>query len=887
MRYYQIFKAFFLIGIGAFISCSEDEFGSHPAYHGSQMTTTVNVQEMEQINVGSRAGENAPLFENIPLEGLDAPAFVRSVTTPGIDHFRGEMDVRATSMSTANFYNSYGLLMYQYDNTDTWASVGSTTTPKIYNEEVLRSRGWMTNEFWPGVDYKVSFYGYAPYNDPNITNMSSATDAGVPWLSYEVPDDANDQNDLLISWGANDVAGSYDELVSNVYGLHFRHVCTAIRFAVGDQMAPCTIKRIELQNIYGAGDYTFGDASWTLTGNPDRTFYLEQDLVIKKNDQNKILTTGNNLFMMLPQTTPSDAMLVITVDDGEEHEMAAKLDNKVWRMGTTVTYYLSTAEVDGRYILTITQPADVLAEGGDVTYDVASYYMSYYGSLINVPWKAKCYVDGVERNIGDVFSNIKTQDVGNTTPATYTATVKQQEPKSTTANVHTAALRSQTMQGTADNPIDLSGGGETANCYVVNKPGYYKIPLVYGNGRDNPDAYGGASSGHPSTSFVDHKGTRITTENIFDRYTPTGAYLIWQDAPQLITPSSVLVSEDKEFLLFTISKENICQGNAVIAVHDEDLEVMWSWHIWVTDEVVAKSNTTKIINYDGDVTSYILNKPLGFCDADYRESPQRDITIEIVQDATDGLNASATFSQDAIAWDMGGNCTYYQWGRKEPFPGLIGTRDGMSPTDYQSGLTKPVYDWSWRWGDNNYNYYKPDFSKSKPSIQTAIKRPNLFYNYDKTDWCTSNARDLWNVGNTKLGINSDEVTKSVYDPCPVGFKMPIASAFTGFSKTGATVTNSSGVNCESFTDMLVNFYTGVSTNTYTIYYLGWFGGDYSGKGMGYGTTWQSWTSGCGSNADRGYGFWYNRNPPADDPVCIYIDSWVRYEGSEVLADCYQ
>ncbi len=43
--------------------------------------------------------------------------------------------------------------------------------------------------------------------------------------------------------------------------------------------------------------------------------------------------------------------------------------------------------------------------------------------------------------------------------------------------------------GTAESHYDLSKGGETANCYMINAPGYYSLPLVYGNARNNPNAY--------------------------------------------------------------------------------------------------------------------------------------------------------------------------------------------------------------------------------------------------------------------------------------------------------------------------------------------------------------------------------------------------------------
>ena len=839
------------------LSCSEDDFSERKSGAGKRMEFSIGVSELQQVD--TRGGSD--LIETIEMKGENRSLYVRSVTSPGIDRIKEDTATRATAMTTTNFHPSYGLLMYQYDKTDTWASVGSTTTPEIYNEEVLRSRGWMTNEFWPGVDYKVSFYGYAPYNDPNITNMSSATDAGVPWLSYEVPDDANDQNDLLISWGANDVAGNYDELVSNVYGLHFRHVCTAIRFAVGDQMAPCTIKRIELQNIYGAGDYTFGDASWTLTGNPDRTFYLEQDLVIKKNDQNKILTTGNNLFMMLPQTTPSDAMLVITVDDGEEHEMAAKLDNKVWRMGTTVTYYLSTAEVNGRYILNVTQPDDVSAAGGEISYNVTSYYLSYYGTAVPVPWRAKYKVGGIEyEKPGELMPTFKNAGDGATTAVTYKAKVGQQTPRSTTANSHTAALRSRSVVGSSSNYKDLSNGGETANCYVVNAPGYYKIPLVYGNARNNPDVYN-------VNNFVDHLNAKITVENIYDKYVPMSAKMIWQDAPHLITPTSLKLSPDGEYLMFQIERENICQGNAVIGINDFNYRTMWSWHIWVTDADVSTSNTIEVVNAD-NVSSHFMSKTLGFCDADYRESPARTFQLIFEQQDPLGETASVSIKQDSIILDMKENAPFYQWGRKDPFPGCY--REG-DPNDITVvALDKPCYDVDGHWigGTTGYEYYDFGFSKTKPNVSMGIQYPNIIFDSDNKNWCSVNALTFWNVAATTAyrGYNNYEIVKSMYDPCPPGFKMPRAGAFSGMGYTSySTVLFADASDLSSdlpafvgYNGTMATFKTGVGNNTIDLYMCGGCRGEKYTKGNAYfGYNGYYWTGGTGSSdvggTDFGFG----------------------------------
>lgn len=51
--------------------------------------------------------------------------------------------------------------------------------------------------------------------------------------------------------------------------------------------------------------------------------------------------------------------------------------------------------------------------------------------------------------------------------------------------------------------------------------------------------------------------------------------------------------------------------------------------------------------------------------------------------------------------------------------------------------------------------------------------------------------NLWSVNNNTSIPEDAEVVKTIYDPCPVGFKLPAGDAFTGFTTTGkeATITN--------------------------------------------------------------------------------------------------
>ncbi|MBR4810103.1 MAG: hypothetical protein IK031_07470 [Bacteroidales bacterium] len=92
----------------------------------------------------------------------------------------------------------------------------------------------------------------------------------------------------------------------------------------------------------------------------------------------------------------------------------------------------------------------------------------------------------------------------------------------------------------------------------------------------------------------------------------------------------------------------------------------------------------------------------------------------------------------------------YQWGRKDPFPGSGSTdsSDGATiASDYSISVTH-------------------DNSAPKGSISLSIQNPMVIYNTNDTDWNDTRNGSLWNAGSG---------AKTVYDPCPAGYKVPDAT----------------------------------------------------------------------------------------------------------------
>ena len=736
---------FILLAI-ATSSCSEDLYNGSPNVSLQKISTMTSVKEASNSSVSSRASTDAaPPMSIRKMTGAKGNMYLRFTAAAGITATKfaeAKASTRGRSVSTDNFHDDYAQYMYKYDAGLKWKDADSITKPWIINEQILKDRAWSSNELWPGSSVNIAFICYAPYGASGLTNTPTAATNGRPVMHYVVPATAEAQQDLLVDT-TYDVPGDYNQAKS----LNFKHALTAIRFAVGDQMAPCSITKIAINGVYGAADFNYHTMSWQNVSATKYSYTLTTPLEVKSTDKNKVLNDGNNTFFVMPQTVPSGAQIIITLSDGGTHTLTADISNHDWKPGYTVTYYLSTATVNDDYILSLsTSSNQVSGNGGTAQYSVQSYKQTFYGSQVPVPWTASYTVGSDTKEyttLSDPLTAFTFSGNGGTTATAYTMTFNSALPLSDSINnVHTVALRAKPKVS----KLDLAKGN-TANCYVVSAPGTYTFPLVYGNAIKG-DSVNSAAFPSSSGSFVDHKGKKITQPYIYKNYDPFDAILVWQDAPNLITPSSVQLTSDKHSIQFEIEKNNICQGNAVIAVRDYNLDIMWSWHIWVTDCDITKTVTMKAAN----TINKFMPVPLGFCNAETRSS-QNSSTYHIKVAQTEGTKTASTdITLGSTTLVLGNTAPGYEWGRKDPVRILIGN----------ANTYKPLY-------NTTYNAYT---MISVGDIQTTILEPYAFN--ESTGY---GALDLWNAGNTLTNLNINKTVKTIYDPCPVGFTLPCPAAF--------------------------------------------------------------------------------------------------------------
>lgn len=755
--------------------------------------------------------------QKLDVKGADAEKLcIIETTVEGVNPVQADAQTRANVIKniTENFSASG-------HRGTTEANI--TTKPEwFYNEPTLSNGKLVTPRKWSWAIPHARFYAVFPQvkNEYTKIKLSPETYEGSPYIEFEDETDVTNQKDLMTACSGHvhySVQGTAPRT-----DLDFRHALTAIKFAVGQNLSiNKTISKVEIRNALSKGKYTLSDkfdgtgAKWENLSDA-KTFKLE-GLAVSTNQNPNAVLTGNDgdnyTFYMIPQElTGKNITVYVEFTDGSKIESTLKGS---WLAGTTKTYKLSEKNSTWEYTLETTNPANV-AYNQDKSNDyfVTSYRNAPDGTKQPVKWKAVGYEEYDRAT--DSWTNLGTNKPswltamskesgdGGATAESGKATITKADLKDRLTE-YNKVLQTATEKGTAGNYYNLSNsnGGDaiqnTANSYLISAPGYYRIPLVYGNavkgGTTNESSYKTAHTGTDVLSnFKDHLGNDITTPyiNVQNASNPaTQASIVWMDQQALVDGLSVTNDGNKSFVNFHVSAANIKNGNAVIAVKSADGTIMWSWHLWF-DHSDALS-TIESTNHDGNkfkFTKNILGYTLYKWKSTSYESP-RVARMKIEQEVGNGAKKSAyiTITQSPYA-EREYSTALYQFGRKDAFPG--------TNTLYESTFVEN--------GGNNI------------SIVNAIQNPGTFYT-DGNKWGTEYRYfNLWSMQTTSQTDASKTLVKTVYDPCPVGFSMPPLKTFSGVTITGKTNTNNKDINALGDWDQGWHFYAKDSSSPSTVYY---------------------------------------------------------------------
>ena len=657
------------------------------------------------------------------------------------------------------------------------ATSASFNPDYMWNVQVTKDNSWTPEDeyLWPN-KASLHFNAYSPYaaadkslGTEGITSVPAKDPTDSPILSWTTPEDVAAQYDLM--W-ATPV-----DATSSPCNLTFNHALTAIKFITGSEMAPCTVKEIKISNVATSGDLNLETGVWVL-GNNMTDYTISPSISLTAAEGSSFvaastpITSDEETLLLLPQTLSSDNIITLTIDQaGTEHTFTATLDSQTWTAGKTMVYQLSAnpsadtlildiLDTDGKSTNTLQAPYT----GGNLNFSVKS---SNSQTSEQIPWKAE-FIDA-NGNVTDRpvwISSFPTESDGD---ASCVANTEIEIPTFSTISKETSSLRSASdINATSGNtPYNLSNSTgasnveNTANTYIVSAPGKYSLPLVYGNavknGTDNQSAYiWNTRTRNVLTNFLNHLGNAITDPYIYNNSgcEPEDAYLVWEG--RIGTISNLTLSEDKHFINFTVSPDFIRQGNAVVAVRDKDSNIMWSWQIWFTPYTPDDDiQTFSYQNVDYHIMARNIGQTTGGDVADFKAETAKVRFTQISDGSFEPKSVILTINREEHQETTSFHYSYYQWGRKDPFNSGV---NNWYHADHSIVTSTPLTSYDMRPAD-------------KPYVTTTILNPEIFWSAQHgADAPSYEYLNLWNVQTTdRSGIKS---YKSIYDPSPVGFKVP-------------------------------------------------------------------------------------------------------------------
>ena len=247
-----------------------------------------------------------------------------------------------------------------------------------------------------------------------------------------------------------------------------------------------------------------------------------------------------------------------------------------------------------------------------------------------------------------------------------------------------ATLEITVNQTTSDGIISSLDEKGTANCYIVSEAGYYQFKAVKGNSEETV-------------------GTISTAEVLWESFCTDVA----PNKGDLI--SEVYAGNGKVFFKTGDPSKS---GNAVIAVKDASGNILWSWHIWMPEEL-----------------------PI---DQLYKNG------AGIMMDRN--LGATKNIKRDSRSYGL-----LYQWGRKDPFLAPSTLYYVSPPIKAASTITWPA---------------PMGCNENTGTIEYTIANPTTFIKSTEAnnyDW-------LYNTGSAIFTKRWSRV-KSIYDPCPPGYRV--------------------------------------------------------------------------------------------------------------------
>ena len=627
-------------------------------------------------------------------------------------------------------------------------------------------------------------YALYPY-DADATHSTGTITTTLPAAQKAIPN----QYSNIIAVGASDLSGSTPTPI------HFQTCVTLVEV----DLQTDGVKTISLRG--NNGETLAGTLRMTVPSADDKV--PDPTIVnglkeVSLSDNGKVLAKGKYYLAIAPQEFPKGLRIILKGDAFETEKLTSNTVTATrGKRLIAGALDLQTVPTDSGFSLTYDDgdQSGILYPGASKTfvYSYSGINAFRYKLTSDLPDLSIQYsLDGGawQATSGGRLAVEMTADGSllNLLPTTCTGGT----------NANNERLQNAAERGSKAEPIDLStdnnslfglplSGVNTANCYVVQAPGWYSFPLVYGNalknGSANTQAYNPGTSGKGLATFVGADGQAITSPYINNgSQKAVRARLEWQDVAGLVADEVSLVgsgsSADK--IVFQVPKAFIREGNALISALAADGSVIWSWHIWVSG--AASTDFAPVTLTNANNTDFpFMRINLGWV-APYATPlvyPGRETKVRVKQ-VTSGKEIVFTLLQTGASLPENelGNCPFYQWGRKDPFV----SNDGKLYPGTDTDIVGKKKTW--------YNNFRRDTIGTRAlqlgeSLAAFISNPTVYNVDSKGDNKYSNlwhaTRDAFVSPATKAE-NSIPTVKTIYDPCPVGACLPPIGAWSGLKK---------------------------------------------------------------------------------------------------------
>ena len=252
-----------------------------------------------------------------------------------------------------------------------------------------------------------------------------------------------------------------------------------------------------------------------------------------------------------------------------------------------------------------------------------------------------------------------------------------------------------------------------------------------------------------------------------------GAELLWQDVSGLIT--SVNYNSGTKTINYTRAAGKY--GNAVIALKSGS-DILWSYHIWCPED--TPTELTYIANLNGEQKT-VMTMPLG---------------------ATKDYHAATSID------DIEGYGLLYQWGRKDPLgrPAVVYSTSsndtertyydlsGEIDCPFVKSTRVNVGDIIAGWTGSIATEGSDDYQTRSQFMQNIARaNPTTFFYASAdyaNDWASQNDNTFW--GNYMARGSYPRMAKtykSIFDPCPQGYRVPPEDTWVGATTTRRNYSN--------------------------------------------------------------------------------------------------